>query len=64
MAMGVHGQILLVDRKNGIVMAKTSSQPSRVDFGMTAMTVLAFKEFQRLLTKESNGELENQDSVS
>ena len=55
MALGVHGQMLLVDRKHGIVMAKTSSQPSRVDFGMTAMTVLAFKQFQQLLTTEANG---------
>ena len=59
MAMGVHGQMLFVDRKNRIVMAKTSSQPARVDFSMTALTVFAFKQFQQLLTTEANGELKH-----
>ena len=57
MGLGVHGQILLVDRKNGIIMAKTSSQPARFDAGKMFLAVLAFKEFQRLLTmSEANGE--------
>lgn len=59
MCTGVHGQLLLVDRKNGIVIAKTSSQPSRIDFGKMALTVLAFKEFQRLLIEEANGQPKN-----
>ena len=46
-------------RKNGIVMAKTSSQPSRVDYGKMALTVLAFREFQRVLTEQANGDLKN-----
>lgn len=55
--LGVHGQMLLADRKNGIVMAKTSSQPTRIDFGKMALTILAFKEFQRHLTQENDGAL-------
>ena len=51
--LGVHGQMLCVDRKNGIVMAKTSSQPLRVDMDKIALAALAFKEFQRLLTETS-----------
>lgn len=57
--LGVHGQILIADRKNGIVMAKTSSQPTRTDFGKSALTILAFKEFQRLLSQDANGSLKN-----
>ena len=49
--LGVHGQILCVDRKNGIVMAKMSSQGERVSMEKMTMAALAFKEFQRLLTK-------------
>ena len=58
MGLGVHGQMLFVDRINGIVMAKTSSQPERTDRNKSALTILAFKEFQRLLAKEANGELQ------
>ena len=53
--LGIHGQMLMVDRKNVVVMAKTSSQPDRVDGGKIALTALAFKEFQRLL----KGDLKN-----
>ena len=55
MAIGVHGQMLFADRKNGIVMAKTSSQPERVDSMKTALTALAFREFKRLLTERHTG---------
>lgn len=57
--IGVHGQMVIADRKNGIVMAKTSSQPNRVDFGATALAILAFKEFQRVLTQDANGVLKS-----
>ena len=48
-ALGVYGQQLMVDRKNGIVLAKTASQPDPVDFSKVVVTVGAFKEFQRIL---------------
>ncbi|CAK4033436.1 Hypothetical predicted protein [Lecanosticta acicola] len=50
MALGIFGQMLFVDRKNGIVMAKTASQADPYDFAMIGLTVLAFKEVQRILT--------------
>ncbi|KAF2159150.1 hypothetical protein M409DRAFT_30434 [Zasmidium cellare ATCC 36951] len=49
MALGIHGQMLFADRKNGIVVAKTGSQPDAIDFGKIKMTVLAFKEIERIL---------------
>lgn len=49
MGLGIHGQMLFADRKNGIVVAKTASQPDGIDFGKVTMTVLAFKEFERIL---------------
>ncbi|KIW35045.1 uncharacterized protein PV07_01771 [Cladophialophora immunda] len=49
MASGTNGQLLLVDCKNDIVMAKTSSQPKRTDWGKIHLTVQAFKEFRRLI---------------
>ena len=49
MALGIHGQMLIVDQKNGIVLAKTSSQPLQVDIAKIGLATLAFKEFQRLL---------------
>jgi hypothetical protein len=49
MASGTNGQLLLVDYKNDIVMAKTSSQPKRTDWGKIHLTVQAFKEFRRLI---------------
>ncbi|KAK3713464.1 hypothetical protein LTR37_008422 [Vermiconidia calcicola] len=48
--LGIHGQHLFVDRKNGIVMAKTSSQPDRIDMKKVGLTMAAFEEFQRILT--------------
>lgn len=47
--LGIHGQMLMVDRTNNIVLAKTSSQANAVDFGSIKMVVHAFKEFQRIL---------------
>lgn len=49
MALGIHGQMLFADRKNGIVVAKTGSQPDSIDMGKIRMTVLAFKEIERIL---------------
>ncbi len=49
LALGIHGQILIVDRANKIVMAKTSSQPDRTDAKKSALVFAAFKEFQRIL---------------
>ncbi len=52
--------MLIADRKNGIVMAKTSSQPERFDAGKMFRAVLAFKEFQHLLVVgETNGHLDS-----
>ncbi|KAK3724902.1 hypothetical protein LTR37_000950 [Vermiconidia calcicola] len=55
--LGIHGQHLFVDRKNGIVMAKTSSQPDRIDMKKVGLTMAAFEEFQRILTgsERANG---------
>jgi CubicO group peptidase (beta-lactamase class C family) len=53
MGLGIFGQMLLVDRKNGIVMAKTGSQVEAIDFKMVAMTVKAFGEVRRILTEKS-----------
>jgi CubicO group peptidase (beta-lactamase class C family) len=50
MGLGIHGQMLFADRKNKIVMAKTSSQPDRIDFQKTGMHMGAFKEIQRILS--------------
>lgn len=52
MGLGIHGQHLFVDRKNGIVMAKTSSQADRADFKKIVLTMRAFKEFSRILTSK------------
>ncbi|KAK6410776.1 hypothetical protein LTR95_018167 [Oleoguttula sp. CCFEE 5521] len=49
--LGIHGQTLVVDRKNGIVLAKTSSQPDPVM--MLASAVAGYLEIKRVLT-ESN----------
>lgn len=48
MASGTNGQLLVVDCKNGTVMAKTSSQPQRTDWEKIALTMRAFGEFTRL----------------
>jgi CubicO group peptidase (beta-lactamase class C family) len=52
MASGTNGQLLVVDCKNGVVMAKTSSQPKRTDWGKIRFTMQAFKEFTRMIKGE------------
>ena len=47
--LGIHGQLMIVDRKNGIVMVKTSSQPDRFDIPKVELTVRMFKEVQKQL---------------
>jgi hypothetical protein len=47
--IGIHGQMIFADRKNKIVLAKTSSQPERIDFERSGLTMAAFKEIQRIL---------------
>nr|POE47568.1 6-aminohexanoate-dimer hydrolase [Quercus suber] len=51
MASGTNGQILLVDCKSGIAMAKTSSQPDRTSWPKIRLTIRAFREFARLLER-------------
>ncbi|EMC93676.1 hypothetical protein BAUCODRAFT_125512 [Baudoinia panamericana UAMH 10762] len=48
-AIGIHGQQLMVDVKNNIVMAKTASQADPVSGMNIVANVLAFKEFRRIL---------------
>lgn len=50
MGLGIFGQMLLIDRKNRIVMAKTASQAESHDLRQIALTVQAFQEVQRILT--------------
>ncbi|KYG40828.1 hypothetical protein M433DRAFT_8443 [Acidomyces richmondensis BFW] len=47
--LGVYGQMLVVDTKHNMVMAKTSSQPNRFDSEPMLLALLAFEEFRRLL---------------
>ncbi|CAH0000689.1 unnamed protein product [Clonostachys byssicola] len=54
MASGTNGQLLFVDCKNKVVVAKTSSQPKRTDWDKLVLTVQACREFTRLLTGASN----------
>ncbi|KAF1826479.1 beta-lactamase/transpeptidase-like protein [Dissoconium aciculare CBS 342.82] len=49
-ALGIFGQMLFVDRKNGIVMAKTASQEKAIDRSMTSLSWLAWKEIVRILS--------------
>lgn len=56
MASGTNGQLLLVDCKNGIVMAKTSSQPDRTDWAKIRLSVQAFRELTRLASGDSSME--------
>jgi CubicO group peptidase (beta-lactamase class C family) len=49
-AMGIHGQNLFVDRTNRIVVAKLSSQASRIDYTAVPMTHRMVAEIQRLLS--------------
>lgn len=48
-AMGIYGQNLFVDRANGIVIAKLSSQPSPIDPAAIALTHRAVGEIRRHL---------------
>ena len=50
--LGIHGQMLFVDRKNGIVLAKTSSQPVPIDMEKIVLTIMGCQAFQRVLTEE------------
>lgn len=50
MGLGIHGQMLFVDRKSKIVMAKTNSQPIGIDMEKVGTTVLGFKEVRRVLS--------------
>ena len=49
-AMGVHGQNLFVDKTCGLVVAKLSSQASRIDYRALPLTHQAFPEIRRCLT--------------
>jgi CubicO group peptidase (beta-lactamase class C family) len=48
-AMGIHGQNLFVDRTNGLVIVKVSSQPQRLDFRAIGLTHRAVPEIRRCL---------------
>ena len=48
-AMGIHGQNLFIDRANRTVIAKLSSQASRIDGRAIGLTHMAVAELQRLL---------------
>ena len=48
-AMGIHGQNLFVDRTSRIVIAKLSSQASRIDYTAVPMTHRMVAEIQRVL---------------
>ncbi|KAI0109225.1 beta-lactamase/transpeptidase-like protein [Nemania sp. FL0031] len=52
MASGIHGQLLLIDHKNGVVMAKTSSQPKRTTWEKIRLTIRAFWEFTRIVNSQ------------
>jgi CubicO group peptidase (beta-lactamase class C family) len=49
-AMGIHGQNLFVDRANGVVIAKVSSQGTPFDPRLARLTHRAADELRRLLT--------------
>ena len=53
MGIGIHGQMMFVDRLNQIVMVKTSSQPSRFDIKKVWLAIKAFEEFKRILIGNS-----------
>ena len=50
-AMGIHGQNLFVDRANGIVIAKLSSQSDALDTRAIGLTHLAVRELRRCLVE-------------
>lgn len=47
--VGIYGQMLLVDRKRQIVVAKTSSQPDP-EWDKDRLTMAAFKDIRRILS--------------
>ena len=47
--MGIHGQNLFVDRVNGIVIAKLSSQAAPMDAARIALTMRAVSELRKFL---------------
>lgn len=49
MALGIRGQLMIIDRTNAIVMVKFSSQPSRLDEAKKELAIMAFQEIQRML---------------
>ncbi len=49
---GIHGQYLFADRRNGIVIAKFSSQPLPIDVDQIMLTMRAVPEIVRLLTQK------------
>ncbi|KAF7196659.1 6-aminohexanoate-dimer hydrolase [Pseudocercospora fuligena] len=49
LASGLYGQMLLVDRRNGIVLAKTCSQPEREDLGKFHLDLRAFEQIVKIL---------------
>lgn len=49
MASGTNGQLLLVDCKHGVVMAKSSSQPEKTVMEKIGLCVRALREFTRIM---------------
>lgn len=49
-ALGIHGQCMVVDLKNELVMAKTSSQPASFDPMKSGLALRAFRVIQRALS--------------
>jgi hypothetical protein len=47
--MGIHGQNLLIDRANEIVIAKFSSQAAPLDMARIALTMRAVDELRKQL---------------
>lgn len=52
MGVGIHGQMLFVDFRSGIVMVKLSSQPDIVDMEKYGLMIEGFREFRRVLGGE------------
>ena len=54
MALGLSGQCLLVDRKHGLVLALSASQPERTNWDKVRLTLRAFQVFTRILKDEQS----------
>jgi CubicO group peptidase (beta-lactamase class C family) len=52
-ALGLFGQMLVVDRKSNIVLAKTASQADPAEFKPVVLTIEAFREIRKVLAEES-----------